>query len=165
MFQWPSRLSAFPFATLTIFVLGQCGNAPPTDPTRETPIDLTQGPSTRADRKPKSSPGSDPSSGTELSAVELLGDPFLEILLTTLQDPASASAIVSAIEATESNLEDGQTMAAMSSLEEAYDAMAIYLSVEDVDDEDVIHLDAAERFLDEVELLISSEKSRGKKNK
>lgn len=165
MFEPPSGFYALPFAILTTLVLGQCGNAPPTDPTRETPIDLTQGPSTRANRKPKPSPGSDPSSGAELSAAELLGDPFLEILLASLHDTVSGGEIVSAIEAIESNLEDGQTEAAMSALAKAYDAMATYLSVEDVDDEDVIHLDVAERFLDEVESLISSDKSRGKKNK
>jgi hypothetical protein len=165
MFEPPSGFYALPFAILTTLVLGQCGNGPPTDPTRETPIDLKQRSSTKADRKPKPSPGPDPSSGAELSAAELLGDPFLAILLASLHDPVSGGEIVSAIEATESSLEDGQTEAAISSLEEAYEAMATYLSVGDVDDEDVIHLDAAERFLDEVESLISSEKSRGKKTK
>jgi hypothetical protein len=80
-------------------------------------------------------------------------------MLGSLGDEVGAEAITSAIEATRVSLADGDAEAARAHLEDTYAALASYLSTGGVHDEDVIHLDAAELFLDEVEALMGSEKS------
>ncbi|MEJ2239202.1 MAG: hypothetical protein P8X82_12960 [Gemmatimonadales bacterium] len=149
-----ARLALLLVIVSTIAV--SCGDATPTGPAQEQSL--------AADRGPKNpARGSDPPPDAGLTATELLGDPLLHLLLESLRDPVGAGAITTAVEAACSSLEEEDTETARSYLQDAYEAMDSYLSAGSVDDEDVIHLDAAERFLDEVELLIGSEKSRGRK--
>jgi hypothetical protein len=84
-------------------------------------------------------------------------------MLGSLQDRVGSGAITAAIDATRVSLTDDDTPAARAHFEDAYTALTSYLRIGGVDDEDVIHLDAAERFLDEVEALIDA--GGGKKDK
>lgn len=153
-----SRLTAhlvLPLAVVSAIAASSCSDATPTGPVQQQSFAADRG------SKPQRKPDPPPDAG--LTATELLADPLLQLLLTSLHDPIGSGAIIEAIEVTRLSLEDQDIEAARSSLQDAYAAMVSYLS-RGVDDEDVIHLDAAERFLDETESLIGSEKLRGKKN-
>jgi len=153
----PTTRFTLPLVILASIAVSYCGDATPTAPVQEQSV--------AADLASKPSRGPDPGPAAGLTATELLGDPLLLLMLGSLRDPVGAGAITTAIEATRVSLADGDAEAARAHLEDAYAALASYLGMGGVHDEDVIHLDAAELFLDEVETLMGSEKSRGKKNK
>lgn len=146
-----------PLAILVSIGVSSCGDAAPTG--------LSPDPPPAADRGPKPPRGSDPAADAANTAIALLSDPLLQFMLESLSDPASAAAITSAIKATEISVADGDAEAAGAHLEDAYTALASYVAAGGVADDDVIHLDAAERFLDEVERLVETEKPGGKKRK
>jgi len=89
-----------------------------------------------------------------ITAVELLGDPLLLDMLEGLSDQRRASAITTAIVATRESLTEEDMDAARRHLEDAFQALDRYENAQNVDDDDVIHLDASEQFLDAVEAMI-----------
>jgi MoxR-like ATPase len=111
------------------------------------------------------STGGPVSPGRQLSPEELLSDPLLHLMLRDLSDPGGAGAISAAIDTTRSRLASGDSSAARASLDAAYAAFHDYGSVADLSDEDVVYLDAVERFLDEVEAMIDAGTARGRKDK
>lgn len=151
----PTARLVLPLVILAAIAVSYCGDATPTAPDQELSLS--------ADRASKPPKGPDPPPATGLTATELLSDPLLHSMLGSLRDEVGAEAITSAIEATRVSLADGDAEAARAHLEDTYAALASYLSTGGVHDEDVIHLDAAELFLDEVEALIDTGGSRGKK--
>lgn len=145
-----------PFFALAMIAVIHCGESTPTAPVQEQP---------RADRELGLLGDSDePADDSILTAVELLNDPLLHLMLESLHDPVGAAAILSAIEGTRLSLEEGEIEVAGSQLESAHAAMVSYMSYEEIDDEDAIHLDAAETFLDEAESLIEPKKLPRKNN-
>ena len=92
-----------------------------------------------------------------LTASELLADPLLHDMLEALGDERGASKIIDAVNATYESLTQDDIKTARRHLDGAYRALDQYVGRNDVSDEDVIHLDASEWFLDEVEAMIYSD--------
>ncbi|HSM03143.1 MAG TPA: hypothetical protein VK858_00900 [Longimicrobiales bacterium] len=96
------------------------------------------------------------------TAEALLDDPFLAVLVSSLSQPAASAAILDALEAVRRALTLGQTDATLRRLEDAYAALAAYAEAIPDNDDDVLHLDTIELFLDEIEAVIEPEGSTPK---
>lgn len=99
-----------------------------------------------------------------LTPSDLLADPFLESMVQCLENPTRVEGLSTAMEALKASLLAADRTATEASLQEALSAVRDYARVPGTTDEDVLHLDAIELTLDELERItesVQSEKNKG----
>lgn len=107
--------------------------------------------------------GANPAGPSSLTPTELLADPLLLSLMESLQDRARAQGLSALIETLKNNLYSEDQAAIAASLEGVFFALGEYVRAEGVTDEDVLHLDAVELILDEVERMTDSGQTNANK--